>query len=40
MMDKVKIVEAQRSFFDTGTTLDVGYRIEALKKLQIGRAHV
>ena len=33
MMDKVKIVEAQRSFFDTGTTLDVGYRIEALKKL-------
>lgn len=29
-----KIVEKQRAFFATGATLDVNYRIEALKKLQ------
>lgn len=28
------IVTKQRAFFDTGATLDVGYRIKALKKLQ------
>ena len=29
-----RIVEKQRAFFATGTTLDVNYRIAALKKLQ------
>ena len=29
-----KIVEKQRAFFATGATLDVNYRIEALKRLQ------
>ena len=29
-----KIIDRQRAFFHTGTTLDVSFRIAALKRLQ------
>ena len=29
-----KIIDRQRTFFQTGTTLDVSFRIAALKRLQ------
>ena len=29
-----KIIDRQRTFFQTGTTLDVSFRISALKRLQ------
>ncbi|MGE5494759.1 MAG: iron-containing alcohol dehydrogenase [Burkholderiales bacterium] len=32
-MNKIEILNAQRKFFDTGATLDVSYRADALKKL-------
>lgn len=32
-MNKTDILSAQRKFFDTGATLDVSYRIDALEKL-------
>ena len=33
MMDKEKLLKAQHAFFKTGVTLDIGYRMDALKKL-------